>query len=62
MLLRLGRRDFLPVLNRRKAMPRLFGAAAGRAKHERKVFFLQRLYLLEQKLASNGITLDWEKI
>lgn len=62
MLLRLPRRDFLPVLNRRKALPRLLAAAAGRAKHERTVFFLQRLYLLEQKLKSNGITLDWGKI
>ena len=63
LLFQLQRRDFLPMLSRRKALPRLLSAAmGGRAKDERMVVFLWKLFLLEQKLKSNGMTLDWGKI
>lgn len=62
MLCRLGRKDFLPVLSRRKAVHRLLAAAAANPAQEPVVLFLQRLFLLERKLQRAGIPLDWRAL
>jgi hypothetical protein len=52
----------LPPLSRRKAIPRLIGAAMGRRDVEVVAMFLYRLFLLDQRLRKAGIEFDWNQI
>jgi len=58
----LMRRPRLAMLNRRKALPRLIGAMAGRASLEVAARFLYRLLLLEERLEKAGVSFDWGAI
>jgi hypothetical protein len=52
----------LPPLSRRKAIPRLIGAALGRRDVEVVALFLYRLFLLDQRLRKAGVDFDWGQI
>jgi hypothetical protein len=58
-MLRPGRLSAVP---RRKAVHRLAAAALGRGDHEHAVIFLERLWLLEQRLKAAGVEFDWRGI
>lgn len=62
MLANLPRRDFLPILSRKKALSRLTGALLGRRDVDGAVLFLQRLALLESWLRQAEIPFDWRAI
>lgn len=52
----------LPIVNRRKTIPRLAGAWLGRRDVQDVSIFLRRLYLLEQRARQGGIEFDWNKV
>jgi len=52
----------LTRLSRRKAIPRLIGAAMGRRDVEVVAMFLYRLFLLDQRLRKAGVDFDWDQI
>ena len=56
------RSDRLPLVSRRKAIPRLLGAMAGRGNLEVVALFLYRLHLLDDRLRHAGVRFDWNEI
>ena len=52
----------LPLLSRRKSVPRLIGALLGRRDLEVVALFLYRLFLLDQRLRRAGVAFDWNGI
>ena len=52
----------LPLINRRKALPRLVGALVGRRDVELVALFLYRLFLFEGRLRRAGVAFDWDAI
>lgn len=52
----------LPMLNRRKSVPRLIGALMGRRDLEAVAMFAYRLAMLDQRLRRAGIAFDWTEI
>jgi hypothetical protein len=52
----------LPLLSRRKSVPRLIGALMGRRDVEVVALFLYRLYMLDERLRRAGVTFDWYAI
>jgi hypothetical protein len=62
LMKKLARGNWLSIVSRKKAMPRLLGAYAGRADVERVPEFLQKLLLLEQRVRAAGIAFDWHNV
>lgn len=62
MLAGLRSAECLPVLSRKKAIPRLTGAIMGHREMAPAVLFLYRLFLLETQLQRSGAKLDWRNI
>jgi hypothetical protein len=52
----------MSLLNRRKAVPRLIGAMAGRRDVEVVAMFLYRLHLLEERCRRREVAFDWNEI
>ena len=55
VLRHLARPDVLPVVDRRKAIPRMFGALVGRRDVDPAVGFLHRLLLLDRWCRRDGV-------
>ena len=58
----LSDRDRLPMVSRRKAIPRLLGALAGRRDVEVVPLFLYRLHLLDTRLRRRGLPIRWDMV
>jgi hypothetical protein len=52
----------LPLLSRRKSVPRLIGTLLGSRDLEVVALFLYRLFLLDQRLRRAGVEFDWKAI
>jgi hypothetical protein len=62
VLANLPRRNFLPILSRKKAVSRLTGALLGRRDVDGAVLFLQRFALLESWLRQAEVPIDWRAL
>ncbi|HWE97455.1 MAG TPA: hypothetical protein VG269_26090 [Tepidisphaeraceae bacterium] len=58
----LCRSGCVPVLNRRKSIPRLIGALSGRRDVEVVAQFAYRLVMLDRRMAKSGLAFDWNAI
>jgi Asparagine synthase len=58
----ISRSGCMPLVNRRKSIPRLIGALMGRRGLDVAALFLYRLYMLEERLRNSGVNFDWRAI